>query len=120
VPALKWQNQIQQQQSAMQRLRPARAVREIKTAWVLGPRIEERAPEGAAPNETSRTRDWEEMREAERLNLLRKAEQKKEGKKQTLGARQRRKSGAVCALSDKPDKGYYARPLEKVEICNSG
>lgn len=83
----KWQSQIQQQQSAMQRLHGRlEAVREIKDGMgAHGPRIEELAHRKVRAQEPGLAKDWEEMREAERLHqaLLRKQEQEQE-KKQAL------------------------------------
>ncbi len=77
----KWQSQIQQQQSAMQRLHGRlEAVREIKDGMgAHGPRIEELAHRKVRAQEPGLAKDWEEMREAERLHqaLLRKQEQEK-------------------------------------------
>ena len=77
----KWQSQIQQQQSAMQRLHGRlEAVREIKDGMgAYGPRIEELAHRKVRAQEPGLAKDWEEMREAERLHqaLLRKQEQEK-------------------------------------------
>ncbi len=77
----KWQSQIQQQQSAMQRLHGRlEAVREIKDGMgAYGPRIEELAHRKVRAQEPGLAKDWEEMREAERLQqaLLRKQEQEK-------------------------------------------
>ncbi len=77
----KWQSQIQQQQSAMQRLHGRlEAVREIKDGMsVHGSRIEELAHRKVRAQEPGLAKDWEEMREAERLHqaLLRKQEQEK-------------------------------------------
>ena len=77
----KWQSQIQQQQSAMQRLHGRlEAVREIKDGMgAHGPRIEELAHRKVRSQEPELVKDWEEMREAERLHqaLLRKQEQEK-------------------------------------------
>ena len=77
----KWQSQIQQQQSAMQRLHGRlEAVREIKDGMgAHGPRIEELAHRKVRAQEPGLAKDWEEMREAERLQqaLLRKQEQQK-------------------------------------------
>jgi hypothetical protein len=77
----KWQSQIQQQQSAMQRLHGRlEAVREIKDGMgAHGPRIEELAHRKVRAQEPGLAKDWEEMREAERLQqaLLRKQEQEK-------------------------------------------
>lgn len=77
----KWQSQIQQQQSAMQRLHGRlEAVREIKDCMgAHGPRIEELAHRKVRAQEPGLAKDWEEMREAERLHqaLLRKQEQEK-------------------------------------------
>jgi hypothetical protein len=78
---VKWQNQVQQQQSAMQRLHGRlEAVREIKEGMgAHGPRIEELAHRKVRANEPELAKDWEEMREAQRLHqaLLRKQEQEK-------------------------------------------
>lgn len=77
----KWQSQVQQQQSAMQRLHGRlEAVREIKDGMgAHGPRIEELAHRKVRAQEPELAKDWEEMREAERLHqaLLRKQEQEK-------------------------------------------
>jgi hypothetical protein len=77
----KWQSQVQQQQSAMQRLHGRlEAVREIKDGMgAHGPRIEELAHRKVRAQEPTLAKDWEEMREAERLHqaLLRKQEQEK-------------------------------------------
>ena len=77
----KWQSQVQQQQSAMQRLHGRlEAVREIKDGMgAHGPRIEELAHRKVRAQEPALAKDWEEMREAERLHqaLLRKQEQEK-------------------------------------------
>ena len=77
----KWQSQIQQQQSAMQRLHGRlEAVREINDGMgAHGPRIEELAHRKVRAQEPGLAKDWEEMREAERLHqaLLRKQEQEK-------------------------------------------
>lgn len=77
----KWQSQIQQQQSAMQRLHGRlEAVREIKDGMgVHGPRIEELAHRKVRAKEPELAKEWEEMRGAERLHqvLLRKQEQEK-------------------------------------------
>jgi hypothetical protein len=77
----KWQSQIQQQQSAMQRLHGRlEAVREIKDGMgAHGPRIEELAHRKVRAQEPGLAKDWEEKREAERLHqaLLRKQEQEK-------------------------------------------
>jgi len=77
----KWQSQVQQQQSAMQRLHGRlETVREIKDGMgAHGPRIEELAHRKVRSQEPELAKDWEEMREAERLHqvLLRKQEQEK-------------------------------------------
>ena len=77
----KWQSQVQQQQSAMQRLHGRlEAVREIKDGMgAHGPHIEELAHRKVRAQEPALAKDWEEMREAERLHqaLLRKQEQEK-------------------------------------------
>lgn len=77
----KWQSQVQQQQSAIQRLHGRlEAVREIKDGMgVHGPRIEELAHRKVRAQEPELAKDWEEMREAQRLHqaLLRKQEQEK-------------------------------------------
>lgn len=77
----KWQSQVQQQQSAMQRLHGRlETVREIKDGMGShGPRIEELAHRKVRSQEPELAKDWEEMREAERLHqaLLRKQEQEK-------------------------------------------
>lgn len=77
----KWQSHVQQQQSAMQRLHGRlEAVREIKDGMSAhGPRIEELAHRKVRAQEPALAKDWEEMREAERLHqaLLRKQEQEK-------------------------------------------
>lgn len=77
----KWQSQVQQQQSAMQRLHGRlEAVREIKDGMgAHGPRIEELAHRKVRAQEPALAKDWEEMREAERLHqaLLRKQEHEK-------------------------------------------
>ncbi|WP_395827965.1 IncP plasmid survival protein KfrC family protein [Collimonas sp.] len=77
----KWQSQVQQQQSAMQRLHGRlEAVREIKEGMgAHGPRIEELAHRKVRAHEPELAKDWEEMREAQCLHqaLLRKQEQEK-------------------------------------------
>ena len=77
----KWQSQVQQQQSAMQRLHGRlETVREIKDGMgAHGPRIEVLAHRKVHTQEPELVKDWEEMREAERLHqaLLRKQEQEK-------------------------------------------
>lgn len=77
----KWQSQVQQQQSAMQRLHGRlEAVREIKEGMgAHGPRIEELAHRKVRAHEPELAKDWDEMREAQRLHqaLLRKQEQEK-------------------------------------------
>ena len=77
----KWQSQVQQQQSAMQRLHGRlEAVREIKEGMgAHGPRIEELAHRKVRAHEPELAKDWEAMREAQRLHqaLLLKQEQER-------------------------------------------
>lgn len=77
----RWQSQIQQQQSAMQRLHGRlEAVREIKDGMgVHAPRIEELAARKLRAQSPELVKEWEEMREAQRRHeaLLRKQEQEK-------------------------------------------
>lgn len=75
----KWQSQLQQQQNAMQRLHGRlESVREIKEGMgIHGSRIEELASRKLRAQEPELTKDWDSMREAQRLHeaLLRKQEQ---------------------------------------------
>lgn len=77
----RWQNQVQQQQSAMQRLHGRlEAVREIKDGMgAHSPRIEELASRKLRAQEPELAKEWDEMREAQRQHqaLLRKQEQDK-------------------------------------------
>jgi hypothetical protein len=95
----KWQSQVQQQQSAMQRLHGRlEAVREIKEGMgVHGPRIEELAARKLRAQEPEIAKEWDEMREAQRLHqaLLRKQEQEK---KQALEREQRDQLGRGMRL----------------------
>ena len=76
----KWQSQIQQQQNTMQRLHGRlEAVREIKDGMgIHSPRIEELATRKLRAQEPELAKDWDSMREAQRLHeaLLRKQEKK--------------------------------------------
>ncbi|MGZ3238633.1 MAG: IncP plasmid survival protein KfrC family protein [Burkholderiaceae bacterium] len=75
----KWQNQMQQQQSTMQRLHDRfEAVREIKEGMsVHGPRIEELASRKLRTQDPVLAKEWDDMREAQRLHqvILRRQEQ---------------------------------------------
>jgi hypothetical protein len=77
----KWQSQVQQQQSAMQRLHGRlEAVREIKDGiGARGPRVEELAHRKVRAQEPELAKEWEDMQQAARLHqaLLRKHEQEK-------------------------------------------
>lgn len=77
----KWQNQVQQQQNIMQRLHGRlEAVREIKEGMgAQGPRIEELAHRKLRSQEPELAKEWDEMREAQRLHqaLMRKREQER-------------------------------------------
>lgn len=75
----RWQARVQQQQSTMQRLQGRlEAVREIKDGMGLySPRIEEMATRKLRAEEPELAKDWDDMREAQRLHqlLMRKHEQ---------------------------------------------
>ena len=96
----RWQSQVQQQQSAMQRLHGRlEAVREIKDGMgAHSPRIEELASRKLRAQEPELAKEWDEMREAQRQHqaLLRKQEQDKkqalerEGRGMRLGLSQAR------------------------------
>ena len=77
----RWQSQIQQQQSTMQRLHGRlEAVREIKEGMgTHAPRVEELAARKLRAQAPELVKEWEEMREAQRRHeaLLRKQEQEK-------------------------------------------
>lgn len=77
---LKWQNKVRQQ-STMQRLHGRlETVREIKERMSIhGPRIEELAARKLRAKDPVLAKEWEEMRQAQRLHqaLLRKQEQEK-------------------------------------------
>ncbi|MEX3547651.1 MAG: IncP plasmid survival protein KfrC family protein [Burkholderia sp.] len=77
----KWQQQMQQQQSTMQRLHGRlEAVREIKEGMgVHSPRIEELATRKLRAQEPELASDWDDMQEAQRRHqaLQRKQEQEK-------------------------------------------
>lgn len=95
----KWQQQLQQRQSAMQRLQGRlEAVREIKEGMgVHGSRIEELATRKLRAQEPELAGGWDDMREAQRQHqsLLRKQEQEK---KQALEQEQREQLGRGMRL----------------------
>lgn len=78
----KWQQQMQQQQSTMQRLHGRlEAVREIKEGMgVHGPRIEELATRKLRTQEPELASDWDDMQERQRRHqaLQRKQEKRQE------------------------------------------
>lgn len=78
----KWQQQMQQQQSTMQRLHGRlEAVREIKEGMgVHGPRIEELATRKLRTQEPELASDWDDMQETQRRHqaLQRKQEKRQE------------------------------------------
>jgi len=86
----KWQGQVQQQQSAIQRLHGRlEAVREIKEGMgVHGPRIEELAHRKVRAHEPDLANKWEAMGEAQRLHQVMLRKQEKE-KKQAVEREQR-------------------------------
>lgn len=86
----KWQQQIQQQKSAIQHLQSRlETVREIKEGMgIYGPRIEELATRKLRAQEPDLVSDWNDMREAQRQHqaLQRKQEQdKKREQRDKLG-----------------------------------
>lgn len=89
----KWQQQMQQQQGAMQRLQARlENVREIKEEMgVHGPRIEELAIRKLRAQEPELAGEWDDMQEARRRHhaLLRKQSQEKKQQEQ----KQREQSG---------------------------
>lgn len=95
----KWQQQMQQQQSTMQRLQGRlETVREIKEGMgIHGPRIEELATRKLRAQDPVLASDWDDMREAQRLHqaLQRKQEQEK---KQVLEREQREQLGRGMRL----------------------
>lgn len=92
------QNQVQQQR-LIQRLQDRlEAVREIKDGMgVHGPRLEEFATRKLRAQEPGLTREWEDMREAQRLHqvLLRKQER---DKRRALEGERREHFGIHCKL----------------------
>lgn len=86
----KWQQQMQQQKSAIQHLQSRlETVREIKEGMgIYGPRIEELATRKLRAQEPDLVSDWNDMREAQRQHqaLQRKQEQdKKREQRDKLG-----------------------------------
>ncbi len=82
----RWQQQLQQQQSTMQRLQGRlEAVREIKDGMgVHGPRIEELATRKLRHADPALAAEWDELQEAQRLNLAhqRRLQKEKEQREQ--------------------------------------
>jgi chromosome segregation ATPase len=76
----RWQQQLQQQQSTMQRLQGRlEIVREIKDGMgVHGPRIEELATRKLRHQEPGLASEWDEVQEAQRLNLAHQRREQQE------------------------------------------
>lgn len=82
----RWQHQLQQQQSTMERLQGRlEAVREIKEGMgVHGPRLEELATRKLRHADPALAAEWDELQEAQRLNLAhqRRLQKEKEQREQ--------------------------------------
>jgi len=87
----RWQQQLEQQQSTMQRLQGRlETVREIKDGMgVHGPRIEEMATRKLRLQDPGLVSEWDELQEAQRLNLAHQRREQQE--------RERRKSQTADA-----------------------
>ena len=87
----RWQQQLQQQQSTMQRLQGRlETAREIRDGMgVHGPRIEELATRKLRHQQPGLASEWDEVQEAQRLNLAHQRREQQE--------RERRKAQAVGA-----------------------
>ena len=87
----RWQQQLEQQQSTMQRLQGRlEAVREIKDGMSIhGPRIEELAIRKLRHQNPGLTSEWDELQEAQRLNQAHQRRLQKEKEQ-----REQQKTGA--------------------------
>lgn len=96
----KWQQQMQQQKSTMQRLHGRLdAVREIKEGMgVHGPRIEELATRKLRAQEPEIARDWDDMQETQRRHQTLQRRQEQE-KRQERGQREQLGRGMRLGLS---------------------
>jgi hypothetical protein len=96
----KWQQQMQQQQGAMQRLQARlENVREIKEEMgVHGPRIEELATRKLRAQEPELAGEWDDMQEARRRHHALRRKQGQEKKQQEQKQREQSSRGMHLGL----------------------